>query len=613
MLGYRTLFEVDGGEDVGARVWEQWHAWIRGKKYDADAIQSGQWTKIGKGADAIWLDRWETDGSHAVRARLEETKEEGAWISQLTTLVPRAGRALVWLDINNPELGEEQKEQSLRSQRWTGTPRIARRLVEVLAAYDGRAHLGPRPRKVLGNGALGLIEILRDERRRGPVYVAGTAGGLPEPRWLDMVGDLLHETVGLGSAYVLDEEATRIFREEAGKSHCVAGGTVRTFLPGVQFGDPDDAIKHRVLSTQRIVDDPKKRLQRILGWRARRLTTSAALPPEAARLDRRFEDVLDMLLIGDRESVDTVEPRERTELPKARIEQVKAGRIESERFDTEAQDEGVRLLCQGLGVESLTAESAREVLRLVQLGGSTRERQESVHQRFSELREEREEWKRSYERINYELQQEYLEHGVTQDDLLEANNEVRHLRQKLKEAQYFDAAWSQPEPAENATPESFAELVDCVKDKKLAHVRFTGRDGRALELDEHDPVGTWAKKTWYVLLVLDDYGRAKRAGECRGDVSAYLRETPSGYRTLSTKKHAAGESEDVQSNPKLYNVRCFPVSDKENAELVFMGAHFKITQSGMISPRLHYLDCTGNDGYIYVGYIGRHLRTKQTN
>ncbi|GAA1082723.1 hypothetical protein [Tsukamurella spumae] len=43
------------------------------------------------------------------------------------------------------------------------------------------------------------------------------------------------------------------------------------------------------------------------------------------------------------------------------------------------------------------------------------------------------------------------------------------------------------------------------------------------------------------------------------------------------------------------------------------GAHFKIAQSGMISPRMHYLDDTARTKKVYVGYIGPHLPTKATN
>lgn len=44
-----------------------------------------------------------------------------------------------------------------------------------------------------------------------------------------------------------------------------------------------------------------------------------------------------------------------------------------------------------------------------------------------------------------------------------------------------------------------------------------------------------------------------------------------------------------------------------------MGAHFKIAQFAMIGPRMHYHDDTAQSGRIYVGYIGRHLPTGQTN
>ncbi|MDQ1306785.1 MAG: hypothetical protein QG671_2617, partial [Actinomycetota bacterium] len=42
-------------------------------------------------------------------------------------------------------------------------------------------------------------------------------------------------------------------------------------------------------------------------------------------------------------------------------------------------------------------------------------------------------------------------------------------------------------------------------------------------------------------------------------------------------------------------------------------AHFKIIQSGLISPRLHYYDATAVDGTVYVGYLGPHLPTPHTN
>jgi len=44
-----------------------------------------------------------------------------------------------------------------------------------------------------------------------------------------------------------------------------------------------------------------------------------------------------------------------------------------------------------------------------------------------------------------------------------------------------------------------------------------------------------------------------------------------------------------------------------------MEAHFKIGKLGMVSPRMHVLDCWVNHGKVFVGYIGAHLRVVQTN
>lgn len=70
----------------------------------------------------------------------------------------------------------------------------------------------------------------------------------------------------------------------------------------------------------------------------------------------------------------------------------------------------------------------------------------------------------------------------------------------------------------------------------------------------------------------------------------------------------------MRTNATFRGARVLPVPTEVDASgEVFMGAHFKITQYGMISPRVHYLDHTAHTGLIYVGYIGRHLPTEQTN
>jgi len=164
-----------------------------------------------------------------------------------------------------------------------------------------------------------------------------------------------------------------------------------------------------------------------------------------------------------------------------------------------------------------------------------------------------------------------------------------------------------------STPDSFADLVSRLG--SLPSIVADGLDVEAaLSLDDQETLGQWAKKTWQVLLALSDYAQATQHGRCDRDVHGYLRHTPDGCHNFSAQRHARDESDDVKTNGKYRKAREFPVPvSVDPTGRAFMGAHFKIAQRGLISPRVHYLDATSIDGNIYVGYIGPHLPTKKTN
>ena len=82
----------------------------------------------------------------------------------------------------------------------------------------------------------------------------------------------------------------------------------------------------------------------------------------------------------------------------------------------------------------------------------------------------------------------------------------------------------------------------------------------------------------------------------------------------SAARHAYDESTDVKQNPKFSAKRLLPVPlVVDESGYMFMGAHFKVAQSGLVSPRLHYHDDVHRTGKIYVGHLGPHLPTKRTN
>lgn len=188
---------------------------------------------------------------------------------------------------------------------------------------------------------------------------------------------------------------------------------------------------------------------------------------------------------------------------------------------------------------------------------------------------------------------------------------VLRLRKVLAlDGRAADAWAAESEPVDD--PADYDNLIPRIDE--LEFVCFTGDRDPIEDLAEHNPLATWAGKAWDAAQVLDDYARAVLEGKHSGGMDAYLRNTPSGFRGYSRKNHAATESQDVHNNPKFRQQRVFRVPIELDAYgEVPMFAHFKLVTSKMISPRLHYLDATASTGMVYIGYIGRHLDTKQTN
>ena len=215
--------------------------------------------------------------------------------------------------------------------------------------------------------------------------------------------------------------------------------------------------------------------------------------------------------------------------------------------------------------------------------------------------------------MRVQLEDEQLDHAQTTQDLTRAESERDQLRLELNTLGHGGVAWSvSGDEAVASLPESFTELLQRLPE--LGNVRFTGDLERARALEEHDAVGTWAAKTWGALEAVNGYAESKAEGLFSGNVDTYLQSPPPGRPGYSRQRHARDESEPVKSNDRFHDARMFAIpTTVEPSGRVFMGAHFKIAQFGMISPRLHYFDATAIDGTIYVGYIGPHLPTKNTN
>ncbi len=627
MLGYRTYFTV-GGQDVLDTTLPQLFAWLKRKRYDAGEVRPGTVSTIGPGVESVLTNMNDQDGSRSVLFQLREKKETGTWLTQLVAHQPGSPKRdpWVWLDVDNPE------------GRHVAVPRLARALLEVLDARDGAASLSPSARMIGVDEVPELLDAVRDERRRGPVFVAGTHEALPLQPWQDLTNGLLRETTGLASAYLLDAEATERFADLTGRTHAVAPGTLRSFLRAVDLGDEVDARRHRVLTTQSIVRESGRRVVRMLGQRARDTTLVQPLPAQALRVEERLlrqadEDFLEQARTsrrarGARSPATTdAAPSTVTSIMPATPPTISAPSSGELGGDGGPQPASPTLTTTDVellaalrtvadtvyGPAPLTVDlvlelgqQAQDSASLQELKQRMRHETEGLQLRVTELRTDATE-------LGQRLEDEQAEHAQTAVDLREAQAELQALRVRMLANDQGDAAWAPLNADEQAepVPDSFDSLLATIE--TLNHVRWTGDDDVTVGLDAKDPLGRWAATTWDALRALDAYVAWRLDGN-QGSVDHYLRNTPQGMHGFSANRHAADETDSVRSTAKYAEPRTLPVPDTvEPAGRVFMGAHLRIAKSGMTSPRLHYHDAYETDRKIYVGYIGPHLPSRRTN
>lgn len=173
--------------------------------------------------------------------------------------------------------------------QFVAVPRLARNVLEVVNFTDGGLTMTATPRIVSAANVGELIEALTDQRRRGPVLVAGTDGSLPFDRFVKSFGTWTREVTGLGNAIVLDPAATEELTRQIGTTWATPPWTVRTYLPGLDPGEPYSARQHRMLGTERLGSERDPYLRKMLGGFARSITSSRAIPTDLVAWRRKFD------------------------------------------------------------------------------------------------------------------------------------------------------------------------------------------------------------------------------------------------------------------------------------------------------------------------------------
>jgi len=527
---------------TGAQVDDRLRRWLKEppKSYDVDAFTEGR-NEIARG---VTLDHDSTTGASGAygRWRLRETLPGGTW--QTTLLIRQAGDGPTRVQLDVEHLPDDPEAFPVPAK----TPRLARSLLEVLDARDGRADVTAEPQVVEAEDVDAVIDELCDETRRLPVVVASTPYGADFDTWLeDSVDPLVRPLAGLAILYVLTPEAEARFNR-ALEYHRVYGGGVRTYLPGVDPAWPADGQRHRVMSRRLITDRPSQ-ARRIIAQLPQRLAARAPLPAELDSVP-----VMRTRTPGDSAAPELERLRVENEVlheileEAGREQRVRADEIRDLKYELRKAEDNETLLIVEYDEQYRELHSARaqlQVLRrqMVELGAAA-----AAYTPLTAPEDEPE----SFEELLHRL------------DALPRLHFTGSRKVTLDlDAQAYGSSWVR------MTWDALLALGDFARAATAGQV---GRDFKQWCADAPGGVRTISPRK-----IVRDESKSVKGN------SSWRRQ-----RTFPVPEHV------------------------DPARKVFMGAHVRVGGGNTIAPRLHYFDGACAEYGIYIGYIGPHLSNTLT-
>jgi hypothetical protein len=201
---------------------------------------------------------------------------------------------------------------------------------------------------------------------------------------------------------------------------------------------------------------------------------------------------------------------------------------------------------------------------------------------------------------------------VTDAALTDERRSNAYLRRLLADQGIFGVAEEAPEDLWAEVPNSCMELL--ARFPELPFLRFTGSEDVVRYLDAHPRIDVAISRAWDALHGLSDYARLKDDDKFAGGLHEYITTGDHNGHKFGANALAMSEGQQVNVNPAYRDARVFPVPEEvSGGGTAFMESHIRLMTGSANSPRMHFLDNTGGDGLIYVGYLGRHLPSPLSN
>lgn len=209
--------------------------------------------------------------------------------------------------------------------------------------------------------------------------------------------------------------------------------------------------------------------------------------------------------------------------------------------------------------------------------------------------------------------------ALAQEEANEHSSKLAFYRKQLISARQFEALDADSIVSDEwETPGDLHEIAAVLQDDpRGAAIRefvvFTGNVAALDAVAQRDTHGQYAAATWSFVHALHDFARLRGDGASI-NMDMYLRNDELDGHKVSAHRHTLHESDTVHNREDLRRLREFPVPTSVDASgKAFMEAHFRVGSGDGFSPRMYYLDNTGEDGKVYIGYIGRHPKNSMTN
>lgn len=625
-IGYRAVLRLHTHLDAVSIAEQQVEDWLRAKKRGRSSrIQNTSWSgpgfyTMGRGAELLVVHADQDLQNRRRVFRLVEVNEHGRWTVSLYAISMVSSHQHPQTLLVEVDLAEVSADGALNR---VSPPKVVRSILDLVDARDGSVNITGTPSVVRAGDTSEVFDAVTDENRSVFVVVAVSPAREFDQSWHRVVGSLTKQSVGLTATYVVAHDAADELNSLLPTTHRVGAGQVRTFLPSVDLHDPTDGFRHKWLTLATLtrsleghtVAEP---LQRRHASVARRRFVETPLPSDV----RRAVDVL-------RRAETSVEraARVRTEL----------SAVESSRRVAESEPDRVAATAAPsivVDADSTPAfltrlgslvkrwlhidKAAPEHLGLIDDLLQTRTTELQIAEaQLSEAASREEELQSLLDEARRDRDDFELDLAIAQDELIRSQEQATVLRQRIARSAHPEDAHVEPVDESWEAPGTVYEVLERLLPGDDAHpisdvVVFTGSFDGATEIDRRYQTGLYAAHFWRAARVLHDYARAKQEG-FEGNVHMYLTDGPDSGVKCPPGQHASTESETTLRNAKWRQERMLPVPETvDDTGVVLMSAHFKPAHHDRFAPRLHYYDDVASSGKVYVGYVGKHLTTKDT-